>query len=241
MASKTPTRSIVPTLDVESALWADGRSLVCGVDEVGRGALAGPVVAAAVVLPRHAPAWLFDLRDSKALLPQERERLAALIRAQACCWSIGSAAPAVIDSVNILQATFVAMERAVAGLRPCADVALVDGSQLPRLPCETIGMVDGDAYVASIAAASILAKVARDGLMTALDRRYPGYGFAAHKGYSCPSHRRALLDMGVTPVHRRTFASVRSRLCGDGYLEHLVALDITSPNGRGKQPGSGEE
>lgn len=216
---------MVPGLQEESALWHAGLRTVAGVDEVGRGALAGPVVAAAVALPRdRRPAWLSDLRDSKALTSRERERLACAIREEAEACAIGYAGVSVIDTVNILQATFIAMERAVAALPAQPDFVLVDGRPIPEGRWSRArGVIGGDAAVASIAAASIVAKVARDRLMVSLERRYPGYGFDRHKGYSARFHLQALLDLGVTPMHRRSFAPVRSRLHGDGHLERLLS------------------
>ena len=221
MASSVPA----PTLDRELSLWAAGARTVAGLDEVGRGALAGPVVAAAVVLsPDRRPQWLGDLRDSKMLTARGRERLAAAIREEAVAFSVGYAGVAVIDAVNILQATWLAMERAIAALPVRPNHLLIDGRPVRRRnwPPAT-AIVRGDATVCSIAAASIVAKVARDRLMAALDRRYPGYGLAAHKGYAARTHLEAIRDLGVSDVHRRSFAPVRSRLCGDGHLEEVLA------------------
>ena len=215
----------VPTLDRELALWAAGARTVAGLDEVGRGALAGPVVAAAVVLPwDRRPAWLGDLRDSKLLTARRRELLAAAIREEAVAFAVGYAGVVVIDEVNILQATWLAMERAIAALPVRPGHLLIDGRPVGRRgwPPAT-AIVGGDATVCSIAAASIIAKVARDGLMAALDGQYPGYGFSGHKGYSARTHLEAIRDLGVSDVHRRTFAPVRSRLCEDGHLEELLA------------------
>ncbi|MSQ61345.1 MAG: ribonuclease HII [Dehalococcoidia bacterium] len=215
----------VPTLDRELALWAAGTGTVAGLDEVGRGALAGPVVAAAVVLPSdRRPAWLGELRDSKLLTARARERLAAAIREESVAVAVGYAGVAVIDGVNILQATWLAMERAIAALPALPDHLLIDGRPVGRRgwPPAT-AIVRGDATVCSIAAASIVAKVSRDRFMVALDREYPGYGFAGHKGYAARTHLEAIRDLGVSNVHRRTFAPVRSRLCGDGHLEELLA------------------
>lgn len=221
--SRAPSPPACPTLDEERAHWHAGRHEVAGVDEVGAGALAGPVVAAAVVLPPFSKlAWADELRDSKQLLPVERERLAALIRAEALDWSIGIAPAAVVDSINVLRAGQLAMERAVAGLRSVPHVALIDGNRPPALRCEIRAVVNGDALIGSIAAASIMAKVTRDRLMASLDTPYPGYGFASHKGYSAPAHLRAIFELGVCPLHRRSFAPVRSRLVGDGHLERLL-------------------
>jgi len=182
----------------------------CGVDEAGRGPLAGPVVTAAVILdPARAIA---GLADSKALTAAERERLAVEIKARARCWAIAEASAAEIDRINIRQATLLAMARAVAGLALTPDEALVDGDALPALGVPARAIVRGDALIAEISAASILAKVHRDALMVELDRRFPGYGFAQHKGYPTPAHRAALAALGPCPEHRVSFAPVRACL-----------------------------
>jgi ribonuclease HII len=181
--------------------------LVAGVDEAGRGPLAGPVIAAAVILDPARP--IAGLADSKILLPAERERLAAIIRVQALAWAIGRAEVEEIDTINILQATLLAMARAVAVLQRQPELALVDGNQAPRLPCRVQTIVKGDATVPAISAASILAKVARDAEMCELEARYPGYGFATHKGYYTEQHLDALGRLGVSPIHRRSFSPVK--------------------------------
>ncbi len=184
------------------------RDLIAGVDEAGRGPLAGPVVAAAVVLnPRGA---IDGLRDSKQLTAGERERLAELIRERAYAWSLGRADAADIDRMNILQATLLAMARAVAGLATPPRHVLVDGLHCPSLLCSVEAVVGGDRRFASISAASILAKVTRDAEMVALDGRYPQYGFKRHKGYPTAEHREALRRHGPCPFHRRSFAPVRA-------------------------------
>lgn len=179
---------------------------VAGVDEVGRGPLAGPVLAGAVVLHPGRP--IAGLADSKALTPAERETAAAAIRADAVAWALGRAEVEEIDRINILRATLVAMRRAVDGLRAPVRVAYVDGNIAPALGCATVAVVRGDARIAAISAASILAKVARDAEMTAAASAYPGYGFEQHKGYATARHLRALRRLGPTPLHRRTFAPV---------------------------------
>jgi len=184
--------------------------LTAGVDEAGRGPLAGPVVAAAVVLDPLFP--IDGLRDSKKLSAAHRERLAVLIRERAYAWSVGRADAGDIDRINILQATLLAMARAVAGLPTPPRHVLVDGLHCPRLPCSVEAVVGGDRRIASISAASILAKVTRDAEMVQLDRRYPQYGFRRHKGYPTVEHREALLQHGPCPIHRRTFAPVRSSI-----------------------------
>ncbi len=184
--------------------------LVAGVDEVGRGPLAGPVVTAAVILDPQRP--IEGLADSKKLTEKRREALFDVIKERALAWSIGRAEVEEIDELNILQATMLAMQRAVAGLQPQPEHALIDGNRCPKLPCTSEAVVKGDSRVAAIAAASILAKVTRDREMVEMDGRYPGYGLAGHKGYPTRSHVQALAELGVTPIHRRSFAPVRKAL-----------------------------
>lgn len=185
--------------------------LVAGVDEAGRGPLAGPVVVAAVILDPTRP--IDGLADSKVLAEAARERLSDAIVARALAHAVVVVEPAEIDRINILQATLAGMARALRGLDPAAGHALVDGNRLPDdLPCPATAIVDGDALEPSISAASILAKVARDRLMVALDARHPGYGFALHKGYPTPDHLAALQRLGPCPAHRRSFAPVRRLL-----------------------------
>jgi len=192
-------------------LWA-ASGLTAGVDEAGRGPLAGPVVAAAVILDDLQP--IKGLRDSKTLGPATRERLAAEVRAKALCCSVAEASVDEIDRLNILQATLLAMRRAVEGLRLVPARVLVDGNRLPllRMPAEAI--VSGDARVAAISAASIVAKVHRDALLAALHELHPAYGFAQHKGYPTAEHLAALRAHGACVVHRRSFAPVRAVLQG---------------------------
>jgi ribonuclease HII len=184
--------------------------LTAGVDEVGRGPLAGPVVAAAVILDDLQP--IRGLRDSKTLGPSTRERLDAQIRARALCVSVAEASVEEIDRLNILQATLLAMQRAVEGLRLLPVQVLVDGNRLPRLKVPAEAIVRGDATVAAIAAASIVAKVHRDALLVQLHERHPAYGFAHHKGYPTPEHLAALRAHGPCEAHRRSFAPVRETL-----------------------------
>lgn len=184
--------------------------LVAGVDEVGRGPLCGPVVTAAVILDPARP--ILGLNDSKKLTEARRERLFDEIRDKALAWCIGRAEVEEIDRLNILQATFLAMQRAVAGLAVRPGMALIDGNRCPQLDVPCAPVVGGDARVPAIAAASILAKVTRDREMVELDRRYPGYGLAGHKGYPTPAHLEALARLGPTPLHRRSFAPVRRLL-----------------------------
>jgi ribonuclease HII len=175
-----------------------------GVDEVGRGCLAGPVYAAAVILPpQHG---LTGLADSKQLSAARRERLAPQIQAHSLAWAIGIATVEEIDRLNILHATFLAMARAVQALRARPALCLVDGNQVPDLGCTVRAIVGGDAIVEAIMAASIVAKVARDAELLRLDQQLPGYGFARHKGYGTPEHLRALRSIGPSPVHRMSFA-----------------------------------
>ncbi|UCE89045.1 MAG: ribonuclease HII [Pseudomonadota bacterium] len=190
----------------------DAGTLLAGVDEVGRGPLAGPVVAAAVILDPQRP--IQGLADSKRLTAARRDTLAETIQQYALYWSLGRAEATEIDRINILQASLLAMRRAVASLAVQPELALVDGNRCPELSCRCIAVVRGDARVAAISAASILAKVTRDREMIALDTRYPGYGFAAHKGYPTRVHREALERLGPSPVHRRSFAPVRNATVG---------------------------
>lgn len=190
-----------------------GQSLICGVDEAGRGPLAGPVVAAAVILdPRHPIA---GLADSKQLSARVRDELAGAIRAQARAWAVASASVDEIDALNILQATLLAMRRAVAALAVEAELVLVDGVQCPILDCPVRAVVRGDASIAEISAASILAKVTRDAEMLALHHLHPQYGFDQHKGYPTPAHLAALRTHGVSLVHRRSFGPVHAILSGE--------------------------
>ncbi len=188
----------------------DRPGLVAGVDEAGRGPLAGPVVAAAVILDELRP--IQGLADSKVLSPRRRERLAEEVRAHALCCAIGSASVEEIDRLNILQATLLAMARAVAGLRLLPHRVVVDGNRLPVLSMPAAAIVKGDAKVAAISAASILAKVERDRLCLDLHLRFPAYGFDAHKGYPTAEHLAALRQHGPCDEHRRSYAPVRAAL-----------------------------
>ena len=187
--------------------------LIAGVDEVGRGPLAGPVVAAAVILDPARP--IAGLADSKTLSPLRREQLATEIRAKALAWALGRAEVAEIDRLNILQASLLAMQRAIAALSIVPEQALVDGNRCPLLACPCRAIVKGDATVPAISAASILAKVARDAEMGELHERYPRYGFAQHKGYPTAAHRDALRRFGPCPEHRHSFAPVAAALSTD--------------------------
>lgn len=194
-----------PDFALEAGLWAEGFRRVAGVDEAGRGPLAGPVVVAAVILP---PGWRCGvaLDDSKRMTPAARELACAEIRRHAAAWRVTVVSHAEIDRINILRATLAGMALAVARLKGGADCVLVDGNQAPAVtvPCRTV--VGGDGKSLSIAAASVLAKVVRDRLMRVYDRRYPGWDFAVHKGYPTAAHRDALLRLGPSPIHRRSFS-----------------------------------
>lgn len=187
-----------------------GLLLVAGVDEVGRGPLAGPVVAAAVILDPARP--IEGLADSKKLSEARRDALAPIIQERALAWALGRAEVEEIDRINILQASLLAMRRAVLALSTAPEFALIDGNRCPELPCPSEAVVKGDSRVAAISAASIIAKVARDREMVELDAQYPGYGLAGHKGYPSPAHLAALERLGVTPIHRRSFGPVRRLL-----------------------------
>lgn len=206
--SPRPT-PIGPNLTLEGLC---GSGPVCGVDEAGRGPWAGPVCAAAVILhPERLPQ---GMDDSKKLTAKARDRLETEIKAQALAWAVAFASVEEIADLNILQATGLAMRRAVAALKVNPSVALVDGNYAFDLPCDVRTVVGGDGLSLSIAAASILAKTARDRLMVEADDLYPGYGFAAHKGYHAPVHVEALKRLGPCPIHRATWAPVRALLAG---------------------------
>ena len=189
---------------------ARSAGLICGVDEAGRGPLAGPVYAAAVILDPAQP--ISGLADSKKLSARTRERLQGEIRQRARAWAVASATVEEIDTLNILQASMLAMRRAVVGLALMPELALVDGNRCPDLPCPARAVVKGDATVPAIAAASILAKTARDAVMRELDARFPQYGLAQHKGYPTAAHLAALREYGVVEIYRRSFAPVREIL-----------------------------
>lgn len=182
---------------------AAGHTLVCGIDEAGRGPLAGPVYAAAVILPLDCV--IEDLNDSKKLTEKKRERVFDVILEKAAAYGIGFATAQEIDKVNILQATFLAMTRAYRAMGVTADWVLIDGNRMPPLPIPGETVVGGDGQCACIAAASILAKVSRDRELRELDRQYPQYGFAKHKGYGTKAHYEAIKQYGILPQHRRSF------------------------------------
>ncbi|MBR6549491.1 MAG: ribonuclease HII [Clostridia bacterium] len=192
------------TYDYEQKALQNGYCSVCGVDEAGRGPLAGPVCAAAVILP--ADLVIEGLNDSKKLTEKKRERLFDVIKEQAIAYSIAFASVEEIETYNILQATFLAMTRAVQGLTPAADFALIDGNKIPPqlgVPAEYV--IGGDGLSPSVAAASVLAKVTRDRYMLDMEQQYPGYGFAKHKGYGTKDHREAIVRLGPSPIHRLSF------------------------------------
>lgn len=199
------------TTQLEDRLRRQGFSRIAGVDEAGRGCLFGPVFAAAVVLDPCKP--VPGLADSKALAPGRRLELAQIIREQSLAWAVASASAEEIDRINIREASRLAMRRAVAALRPPCDYLLVDALHIDW-PVPQQALVKGDARVAAVAAASILAKTARDALMAELDLRYPGYGLARHKGYGTAEHLEALRRLGPTPLHRRSFSPVLEALQG---------------------------
>jgi ribonuclease HII len=197
-------------LKFEREIWAQGCFLIAGVDEAGIAPLAGPVVAGAVILKRNYK--LKKLDDSKKLSPATREQLAGLIKTDAVAWAVGIAEVEEIDSLNIYHAGLLAMRRAIEGLSTKPGFVLVDARSIPHCSIPQRGIIKGDQLSASIAAASIIAKTTRDAMMIELDRRFPGYGLASHKGYSTPEHFRALRSLGATPIHRRSFRPVREAM-----------------------------
>lgn len=193
-----------------AALFDDTDEMICGVDEAGRGPLAGPVFAAAVILDPNKP--IAGLRDSKKLSAARRDQLALMIQRDALAWSIAQCSAAEIDALNILQATMLAMRRAIEGLAMAPTLALIDGNRCPVTSVRTEAIVKGDDKVLAISAASILAKTARDALLQEMHQRYPQYGFDQHKGYPTALHLARLREHGVTPEHRRSYAPVRALL-----------------------------
>ncbi len=199
-----------PSFAEERTLEAQGYHCIAGIDEVGRGALAGPVVAAAVILPRRIDAsWLSLVRDSKQLSPIKRELLFNYIRKEAVAIGIGQADCEVIDTQGIIKATQLAMKLAIDQLSPPAEALLIDYMRLPGVELPQKGVTDGDSLCFSIACASIIAKVTRDNLMTELDRAYPGYELAHHKGYGTREHLACLHRLGISAIHRRSFQPVK--------------------------------
>jgi len=210
----------------ETAGFDSTAILICGVDEAGRGPLAGPVSAAAVILDAANP--IPGLNDSKKLTEKQRERLAPLIRERALAWAVAYASVEEIDRLNILQATLLAMQRAVLALSIQPQQVLVDGLYCPQTGITSQAIVKGDSKVAAIAAASILAKTDRDALMLQLDAQYPGYGFAIHKGYPTAAHLAALREHGASDVHRRSFKPVREvlRMSGEAVNSNCSKQDV---------------
>jgi ribonuclease HII len=197
-------------LRFETPLWERGLTRIAGVDEAGMAPLAGPVVAAAVILPREFRPRGID--DSKQVDAAERERLAVDIKGAAVCWAVGRAEVEEIDAINIYRAGLLAMRRAIEGLREAPEHILLDARRVPEVKIPQQGIIRGDALSLTIAAASILAKTTRDALMAEVDRAHPGYGFARHKGYPTAEHFAALEKLGPCPLHRRSFAPVRQAL-----------------------------
>ncbi|WP_198515801.1 ribonuclease HII [Vibrio parahaemolyticus] len=190
--------------------YPQGYQLIAGVDEVGRGPLVGDVVTAAVILDPNNP--IEGLNDSKKLSEKKRLALLPEIREKALAWAVGRCSPEEIDELNILQATMVAMQRAIAGLKVQPDLALIDGNRCPELPMDSQAVVKGDLRVAEISAASIIAKVVRDQEMEELDKQYPQFGFAKHKGYPTKAHFEAIEQHGVISEHRKSFKPVKKAL-----------------------------
>lgn len=200
---------LVPSFAEERILEAQGYQYIAGIDEVGRGALAGPVMAAAVILPHHLNgAWLKLVRDSKLLSPDKRELLFHHIHEKAVAIGIGSADCDIVDGQGIVKATELAMKLAVEQLSPPAEFLLIDYMRLPEVELPQKGITDGDSLCFSIACASIIAKVARDHMMVELDKIYPGYGLANHKGYGTKEHLACLSRLGASPIHRKSFSPV---------------------------------
>ena len=205
---------IQPETSFEQALWSGGITLIAGVDEAGRGAWAGPVSAGAVILPQRPDLaeCLPGVRDSKQMTARQRARWAEVIRSLACAWGVGFASAEEIDELGILPATRLAMQRAIGQLSPAPQHLLVDAVRLPAIELPQQALIKGDVRVLSIAAASVLAKTARDALMVELDGSYPGYSLARHKGYGTAAHRAALECLGPCALHRRSFAPIKA-LC----------------------------
>lgn len=210
-------------LKYETELWEQGVALIAGVDEAGVGPMAGPVVAGAVVLPRDYK--LRELDDSKKLDKATREQLAWQIKAGAVAWAIGVAEVEEIDELNIYHAGLLAMRRAVDGLNAKPEFILVDARTIPDCSTPQRGIVRGDSLSASIAAASVIAKTTRDGMMIELDQEYPGYGLAAHKGYPTPRHFEALRKLGASPIHRRSYRPVREAMRLEPIQESLFETE----------------
>jgi len=232
---KERNTSRFPNLDAETSLRAQGYELIAGIDEVGRGALAGPVVAAAVILPHPANfPWLALVRDSKELDSKKRESLFDLISKQALAVGVGIVPHQVIDSVNILRATKLAMMQAVEKLPKRPHFLIIDRVTLPQCPIPQRGITRGDKLCLSIACASIVAKVTRDRMMAEFDRTYPGYGFAHHKGYGTREHLSCLQKLGPCPIHRLYFAPVRNIMASRNSAWLVACHSERVPNSSGR-------
>ena len=205
---------ISPDLHYESALWQDQISHIAGIDEAGRGAWCGPVAAAAVILPAELTILEIyrGVRDSKLMSARQREHWAAFIKEKAVCWQVGFASHEEIDALGIVPATRLAMQRAVAGLPLQPDYLLIDAVKLAQIPIPQKSIIRGDQQSLSIAAASILAKTARDAVLVEMAHVYPGYGFERHKGYGTRYHQQSLQHLGPCEIHRRSFAPVKAIL-----------------------------
>jgi ribonuclease HII len=210
---------IQPDITFEQALWTGGIKLIAGVDEAGRGAWAGPVAAGAVILPQRPDLAerLAGVRDSKQMTALQRSYWAEIIHELACAWGIGFSSAEEIDALGILPATRLAMQRAIEKLAHAPQHLLVDAVRLPQVTLPQQALIKGDVHVLSIAAASVLAKTARDALMVELDASFPGYSLARHKGYGTAAHRAAVQRLGPCPIHRRSYAPIRAYL--EGRLE----------------------
>lgn len=193
----------MPDYSIEKEIKVEGYQFICGVDEAGRGPLAGPVCAAAVILKEDTE--IEGLNDSKKLTERKREQLFDVIREKAVAYSVAFASVEEIEELNILGATFLAMQRAVKGLSVKADFAIIDGNRLPKLDIAARPVIKGDMHSMSVAAASVLAKVTRDRLLLEYDKQYPEYKFSAHKGYGTKVHYEAIREHGITPIHRKSF------------------------------------
>jgi ribonuclease HII len=214
--------SVVPSFSEEEKLVAQGYHFIAGVDEAGRGALAGPVAAAAVILPLPLKGhWLDQVRDCKLLTAPKREYLFSYIREVAISVGVGTISHQIIDSQGIAKATRMAMKQAIVRLSPAPETLLIDYLLLPEVPLPQKGVVDGDSLCFSIACASIIAKVSRDHLMKEMDAVYPGYGLARHKGYGTQEHLASLARLGLSPIHRRSFQPVKDIMGGKAVVNPL--------------------
>jgi ribonuclease HII len=219
MASRMSERIYQPTLEIEQGLWKEGYRFVAGIDEAGRGAWAGPVVAAAVILPHDGAGlaeYLVGVRDSKLLSARQRETLLETILGCALACGVGMIPPAQIDQLGIVAATQRAMAEAVQALSPRAEYLLIDYVRLPEVELPQTSLPHGDGRILSIAAASILAKVSRDRIMIDVEAQFPGYGFAKHKGYGTQQHREALSRLGPSALHRHSFQPLRDLKTAEG-------------------------